>query len=282
MNRINYMKEEFMNCGINFLGYGSDKDARMFNAQKKLINFGEVTMYGSIELCGNLMSENFGTQDTFHILKRWKNLMNQFSRLMRIGNFIITVNHLIIMYKKFDKALHGIVQSDLDVTDFMNYDCLYKITSERVLDLLRTMENTQGTVLYLELIQCGLKSFVEHDTPISERLFNAVYMVSFSRLWKTDIINKGMQCESFITPSCYEGLKMNLLWLLRLVIDKRAHNISENSSQQCESEFRHVRSLTGVQRTQINCIPKIFLSRLHKIELCELKDEISFPVIEQR
>lgn len=281
------MKKEFINYGINFLGYGSDGDARMFNAQKKLINFGEVTMYGSIKLCANLVSENFGTQDTFHILKRWKNLMNQFSRLMRIGNFIITVNHLIIMYKKFDKELHGIVQSDLDVTDFMNYDCLYKITSERVLDLLRTMENTQGTVLYLELIQCGLKSFVEHDTPISERLFNAVYMVSFLSLWKTDIINKGMQCESFITPSCYEGLEMNLLWLLRLVIDKRAHNISENSSQQCESEFRHVRSLTGVQSTQINCTPKMFLSRLHKMELFErimfeLKDEISFPVIEQR
>ncbi|KAL7050206.1 hypothetical protein ACKWTF_003988 [Chironomus riparius] len=206
---------------------------------------------------------------------------------MRIGNFIITVNHLIIMYKKFDKELHGIVQSDLDITDFMNYDCLYKITSERVLDLLRTMENTQGTVSYLELIQCGLKSFVEHDTPISERLFNAVYMVSFLSLWKTDINNKGMQCESFITPSCYEGLEMNLLWLLRLVIDKRAHNISENSSQQCESEFRHVRSLTGVQSTQINCTPKMFLSRLHKMELFErimfeLKDEISFPVIEQR
>ncbi|KAL7018864.1 hypothetical protein ACKWTF_010939 [Chironomus riparius] len=167
------------------------------------------------------------------------------------------------MYKKFDRTLHGIVQSDLDVTDFMKYNCIYKITSERVLDLLRTMEDTKGTVLYLKLIQCGLKSYVEHDTSISDRLFNAVYMVSFLRLWKTDIIKKGIQNNSFITTSCYEGLEMNLLWLLRLIIDKRASNISENSSQQCESEFRHVRSLTGVQSTQINCTPKIFLSRLH-------------------
>lgn len=286
-NRINYMKEEFKNYGIEFLGYGSDGDSKMFCAQKKLIDFGEVTMYGSIELCGNLMAENLGTQDTFHILKRFKNLMNQFSRLMRIGDHIVTVNHLIIMYKKFDKLLHGIVQSDLDVTDFMNYDCLYKITNERVLNLLRRMENTKGTVLYLELIQCGLISFVEHDTTISERLFNAVYMVSFLRFWKTDILKKNLQSETFITASCYEGLEMNLLWLLRLIIDERAHNISENSSQQCESEFRHIRSLTGVQSTQINCSPKIFLSRLHKIELCErimfeLKEDISFPIVEQR
>lgn len=156
------------------------------------------------------------------------------------------------MYKRFDKTMHGMVQSDLDVTDFINYDCIYKITSERVLDLLKTMEDTKGTVLYLELIQCSLKSYMEHDTSISDRLF----MVSF-------------------------------LKLLRLIIDKRAYNISEDSSQQCESEFHHVRSLTGIQSTQINWTPKIFHSRLHKIELCEqimfeLKDEISFPGIEQR
>lgn len=57
------MKEEFLNYGINFLGYGSDDDVRLFNAQKKLISFGEVEMYRTIELCGNLMAENLGTQD---------------------------------------------------------------------------------------------------------------------------------------------------------------------------------------------------------------------------
>lgn len=287
INRINYMKEEFINYGIRFLGYGSDGDVRMFNAQKKLINFGTIESYGTLELCGNLMADILGTQDAFHILKRFKNLMNQFSRLMCVGNHIITVNHLIIMYKKYDKVMHGIVQSDLDVTDFMNYDCIYKITNDRVLDLLRTMDSAKGTVLYLELIQSGLRAFVDHNTSISDRLFNAVYMVYFLRFWKFDIIKNKMLSESFITSSCYEGLEMNLLWLLRLVIDNRAHNISENSSQQCESEFRHIRSLTGVQSTQINCTPKTFISRLHKIELSEqvmfeLNDDISFPVIEQR
>lgn len=259
----------------------------MLSAQKRLISFGNVSMFGSIELCGNLMAESLGTQDVLHILKRFKNLMNQFSRLMRIGDHIITVNHLIIMYKNFGKIRHGLVQSDLDITDSMNYSCIYKITTERVLALLRGMENTHGTVIYLELIQCGLKAFVDHDTSIAERLFNAVYMISFLRIWKTDILKRKLPSESFITISCYEGLEMNLVWLLRLIIDKRAHNISENSSQQCESEFRHIRSMTGVQNTQINCTPKMFLSRLHKIELSErimfeLEDHISFPTIEQR
>lgn len=286
-NRLTYIIEEFSNYDIKLLGFGSDGDIRLFNVQKKLIQFGEVSRFGMIELCGNLMAENLGTQDTFHILKRFKNLMNDFARVMQIGNHIISVNHLIIMYKKFDKSLHGIVQSDLDVTDFMNYDCIYKITNERVLNLLRTMDSTQGTVIYLELIQCGLKAFVEHNTSISERLFNAVYLISILRFWKQNVIKKKLKSESFITSSCYEGLEMNLLWLIRLILDKRANNISENSSQQCESEFRHIRSLTGVQSTQINCSPKIFLSRLHKIELCErimfeLKNDISFPIIEER
>ena len=115
--------------------------------------------------------------------------------------------------------------------------------------------------------------------------FLSVYLMPYRWLVSQDYgrqISLTKECKVKVRSSCYEGLEMNLLWLLRLVIDKRAHNISENSSQQCESEFRHVRSLTGVQSTQINCIPKIFLSRLHKIELCELKDEISFSVIEQR
>jgi len=132
-----------------------------------------------------------------------------------------------------------------------------------------------------------MKAFVAHETSIDERLFNAVYMIFFLRIWKTDVVKRNLPSESFITSNCFEGLEINLLWLLKLITDNRAHNISENSSQQCESEFRHIRSMTGVQNTQINCTPKTLLSRLHKIEMCErimfeLKDKIVFPVLEQR
>jgi len=143
------MKTKLSEREIKFLGFGSDGDSRMMSAQKKLVRFGDVTTFGLIELCGDIKVECLGTQDTFHILKRFKNLMNQFSRHMRIGNHIITVNHLIILYKKFDKIKHGLVQSDLDVTDCMNYECIHKITNERVLKLLKEMENTQGTIFFI-------------------------------------------------------------------------------------------------------------------------------------
>lgn len=123
--RIDHMKSELKQREIALIGFGSDGDSRLFAAQKKMIEFGCVTLYGSLELCGNLYAECLGTQDSFHIFKRWKNLMNELSRLMRIGKHIITVNHLIIMYKKFHKIQHGLVEGDLDVTDSMNYEYVF-------------------------------------------------------------------------------------------------------------------------------------------------------------
>jgi hypothetical protein len=149
------------------------------------------------------------------------------------------------------------------------------------------MENTEGTVAYLELIQCGMRAYVDDKITLSDRLFDAVYVTYFIRLWRNDLRERKIPMENFITQSCFEGIEMNLLWSLRLIIDGRAQNISENSSQQCESLFRHIRSMTGAQQTQINCTPKMLLSRLHKIELAErimfeLKNEVEFPALEQR
>lgn len=149
------------------------------------------------------------------------------------------------------------------------------------------MENTEGTVLYLELIKCGLRAFVDHETSTSERLFNAIYLAFFVRLWRSDLKKNKISMNCFITQSCFEGIEMNIVWLLRLIIDKRVQSVAENSSQQCESEFRHIRSLTGVQNSQINCTSRLLMSRLHKIELAEkimfdLKDVVVFPDIEKR
>ena len=258
-NRMKYIKQELNNRGICLIAFGSDGDTRLMSAQKNLINFGQYTRFGSLELCGDINSECLGNQDAFHIMKRLKNLLYDLGRSMEIGINKITVNHLIIMFKNYDKSRHGLVQSDLDITDRMNYDCLYKITSSKVLRCLNEMEGTKGTVVYIELIKCGLEAFVNPETVLSDRIFNAIYMLSFIRLWRGHIIDKKLSMERFITQNCFEGIEMDCLLIIKLILDNRGENISENSSQQCESFFRRIRSLTGVESTIVNCTPKLLI-----------------------
>ncbi|KAG5672927.1 hypothetical protein PVAND_003015 [Polypedilum vanderplanki] len=283
INRLKYIKYELEKRSILMIAFGSDGDSRMMAAQKTLINFGNIQRWNALQLCGNMRATTLATQDTFHILKRLKNLLYDLGRTIKMGNFIVSVNHIIIMYKKYDKSQHRLILNDLDVTDTLNYDCIRKITNERVLQLLSGMEETQGTVMYLKLICCGLKAYIDHETLLCDRVFNAVYLTYFIRLWHQSLNNM----NHFITQNCVDGLEMNLLWLLQLIFRGKAQNISEHSSQQCESTFRCVRSFTGVECTQISSTPMDLIHRLHKIELgekimFELKELIKFPIIEER
>jgi hypothetical protein len=127
-------------------------------------------------------------------------------------------------------------------------------------------------------VPCGKPGFTGKD-----RVFNAVYVVQFLRIWRQWLYDNKLSAKAhFITTNSWEGLEINLVWLLKMIKNSTADKIFEHSSQNCEKTFRKIRSYTGVESTVVNCTMKGFISRIHKIDLCEkimsdLEDELEFP-----
>lgn len=269
------------------LCFSTDGDSRYLSAQKRIIDFGNFTQFGNTLLAGSLESDFFGLQDGYHIAKKLKNMFYNTSDMLRMGDYHVSINHLIVMVKKFNKELHGLEATDLNQHNKMDYKCLHKITSSNVAELLRKMIQTDGTICYLEIIGYVLKAYVEQDTAVKDRIYYATYCVEFFRIWRQWISDHGYPTVRFTSVNSWHGLEINLVLLIKLSLECVAQDFSELSSQKCENYFRTIRSFTGCESTIINVSMKSLISRIHYIDFCEyamdkLKTKIFFPKQEKR
>lgn len=153
--------------------------------------------------------------------------------------------------------------------------------------MLNKIEGCDGTIAYLEVLKFVIIAYVREDTNIYDRIFYASYCVQFIRMWRQDLHNKKIKTKYFITQNTWDGLELNLIWIIRMAIDCVSQDIAEQSSQQCEKFFRTVRSFTGVFSTITNISMKTFVSRVQKIQcseelMVELSDKIHFPKMQER
>ncbi|KAG5671558.1 hypothetical protein PVAND_001751 [Polypedilum vanderplanki] len=285
LNRNEYVYKELKNRGIRLLCCGSDGDLRMLGAQKKAVDFGTITLFGPMEICGNVDSRYYGHQDMMHVLKRMKNILFSLSNPIIIGTFCATVNHLIIAVKCLPKNLHNLVPTDLDVTDKMDYKSIDKILDEKVHQALRLLENTESTIAYLQLMKKLKLALVDHNVDPYERIKNLCYAAHFIRIWKQWQVNNGIDKKHFISINCWEAIEIDLIMLLGLTLENLEHDISMLSSQTCEHLFRTVRSFTTTECTIVNMTAKVFESRVNHINYADkimykFKDQLNFPRLE--
>jgi len=144
-------------------------------------------------------------------------------------------------------------------------------------------------ISYLKLIKKILVSFCNPDTSSKDRLRNAVYCVEFLRLWKQDLLNKGESTRDshFVTQNIFDGMEINLITLLSLILNSNERNIHQMSSQVCENFFRLLRSFTTIESTVVNFTLKGIISRMRKILFVEnvsyrLKDVMQFEKLSEQ
>jgi hypothetical protein len=144
------------------------------------------------------------------------------------------------------------------------------------------MERTEATVLYLRLMQSIYKAYVSEETSVRERIFHAVFVVYFIRIWRQWLHNNKVSTKHFMTQNSWEGLELNLILLIKLSLENKAENIYFFNSQINEAFFRLLRSYTGMESMIVNCSMKGFISRVHRLQLeeilmRELGDTLEFP-----
>lgn len=116
------IKKQLNNLGIEVVSYGYDGDSKFLKSQKSFLKFGTVMKYKEIYVVGDYKnSELFQLQDSFHIAKNMKNRFYDTSDDIKMGKFIASPSHLIIVMKTKSRIEHNISLSDLNPNDRLNY-----------------------------------------------------------------------------------------------------------------------------------------------------------------
>lgn len=288
--------------GIVLLGISSDGDTRLMKAMRQKAELGNVLKEHKIFSCdwfnaGYTVSTNEKVsvsyiQDTVHIATKLRTrLLNPKVEIV-IGNKTASPQYLKYLINNFSKDKHLLTEQDLKLEDKMNFKAAEKMCSNNVINLLKTMPDTEATCAYLNIMNLVTSSFLAKELDIEKRLYNLWYCVFFVRIWRKWIKdnNKYSLANNFITTNCYVCIELNAHALINVIVNIRNNpHLSKNiflpnlfSSQTCEKTFRTIRSMTSTYSTVVNLSIKGILQRLKRINcinsiLNDLRDVIVFP-----
>lgn len=244
----------------------------------------------------------FCFQDPVHLCTKLRNRILSSTASLLIGNQSVSLNILMNLIENESKLVHGLVKSDIDVKDRQNFHSCFKITRDDVLIALENIDDSLATRIYLLLIRSIILAYVEHDTPLIDRLYHSWFSVFICRIWQTWLqvanVNDLAGCSSdedkknlFITVPAHFSIEINAHCLLGICLLVRQCDLPESAldfsnyhSQSCESTFRLARSMTGTFSTITNFTIEQFLKRAGKlavltdIENKSISNQLSCPL----
>lgn len=282
--RNDYIRETLSKVGITVIGTASDGDPRLLKYMKHELNLGSNT---GAELPPNfdefyfasLYNKSVVFQDTLHIMTKMRKALICINSELVIGNYPISVAHLVNLVRDRPRGEHHLVLGDIFVKDQMNVGSVLKLINPVVSELVEKYYDTEGKglVLYLKVIRCIYDSFESRYDRASERIRKISYATMFLRIWKN--LEKAMHFISLNAYTCVEINFHSLISIYRELrdTDKLRHFLPYRfSSQPCEEFFRTARSFTTSESTVINFSTYDFLHKIKRIQTAtELKNYYS-------
>lgn len=183
LNRWNFIRKEFLKCGIEVLGFSADGDPRLLKAMRMHVCLGiqndskcdpkevENIQCDRVDNCektsdkndvhikwpffNRVLALNFHViQDTTHIGTKLRNRLLK-TTLLPLGKTVVTVNHLKLLMQLHSEDKHKLTESDLNPKDRMNFPSVEKICSSVVTYLMSSnIPESEGTCLFLKIIKC--------------------------------------------------------------------------------------------------------------------------------
>lgn len=286
--------------GITILGFSSDGDSRLLKSMRlKSGIFNLNTSDWKWFFMDIDHSEECYFQDFVHIMTKLRTRFLNEKISLKFGSAEISSKHLYNLLQTVSKDQHMLTLSDLKLEDKMNFLAAEKMCSPSIVNLLRKMEGTEGTVFYLNIMNSVSSAFLQSDISLSERLYKIWSVVFFLRIWRSIIKRDKEQTlkNNFISLNSYLCIELNAHMLIKLIlffkykqIDSLEANmflLSYMSSQPCEKLFRTARSMTSTFSTVINFSLKDLLHRIDRIRsvnyiICDIGGDFFFPREEKR
>lgn len=281
INRWKHIIAELKRLKIIVLTVSSDSDPRYNAAMRQLskLGFNNNFMQSKWFNCGDLTNCcPFFVQDTIHIATKLRNFLLRTvldEKIVPFGNQFIAIKHLFALLAKFRKDVHQLTPTILNPKDRQNFESVRKMCDEKVTNLLKTeIENSEATAHFLGIIRDIIASYTDPNLSPLDRIRKIWYPIFVLRIWK-DYVSKSKKYNlenNFLTMNCYSCIELNGHSLIQIMLHLKEHDMEDLfmpllfSSQQCESTFRQLRSLTSTYSTVTNCTVKEALSRINKIQ----------------
>lgn len=295
--RWNYIVNELKKVNIEVLSISSDSDPRYNGAMRISSMLGKTSnIFNADWFCSGLselFKGPFTFQDVLHIITKLRNLILRtlyYRGKLPIGdqNFV-QIAHLQFLLNNFSKDEHQLTQSILDPVDKQNVASALRMCDSKVIGLLKEhLTTSDGTVLFLEMMQSIVDSFYDYKLLPLDRIAKMWYPNFILRLWRDYIESQPNLTvrDNFVTPATYACIEVNAHSIVQLIIHLKNDGLDEwflpflYDSQECESFFRQVRSLTTVHCRVANCSVKEIIARMNRIQLLNditNKSEFEFP-----
>lgn len=274
---------------IRVLGMSSDGDTRLMKAMrvKTSIGIGKSDFsaidpdFNLAEFHSKVLPPFICTQDTVHVGAKLKTRLLKPSIIMPLGKFFIPPGHLSVLINNFSKDKHLLTPSDLSSKDKMNFASVIKICDPKIWNLLKLhVPGSEGTVLYLQMMYFVIISYLSKTMTIADRIYFLWYSVFFIRLWRAwiDRETEYSLTNNCITSKTYLCIELNAHALLNSIFSCIEEGSTDNflpwlfGSQQCESFYRNLRSMSTTFSTVVNCS---LLEAIHRIYRIQIQADIS-------
>lgn len=279
-SRWTYITQQLNNVGINVASISSDSAPTYNAAMRKNSQLGQDSDDpDGLFKCGQRLDPPFYFQDYPHIITKMRGAILKTIKdpeIFPFGNYFVQLQHLEELLNRIGENKHLLTATCLRPADRQNVESAQRICDPKVINLLKkNIKNSEGTVIFLEIMSDMYSAFHDRTLEPVERLKKTWRCVFLVRIWRDFILKNSTLTlkNNFISSFCYHCIEQNahslVLMLLHLKKNKLTHLFLPYMfcSQPCESFYRQVRSLTTVNSTVVNFSVKEIIHRISRIQL---------------
>ena len=204
---------------------------------------------------GTNIIRNNCDQDSIHNHKKLVNHLDHQSRSMRMGKYLVHLNHVREVYEKYQFTVHGLLSTDIERDDKQNWRSVQRLTFRHVRTLMEDLGNFSncGTRTYLKMVCMYMEIFHSEVASLYTRIVYAAAVITFLGVWHNwvKISPKLKAADNFISLQTYVDVIVSCHSAISLICFMRDNfpttecNLAEAGTDCCETTFTSLGQWVG-------------------------------------
>ena len=234
---------------------------------------------------GSYKIKNNCDQDSIHNHKKLVNHLDHNSRSMRMGNYLVHLNHVRDIYERYDFTEHGLLSTDINRDDKQNWRSAQRLSFKCIRTLMTHSNNivNLGTKTYLEIVWMYVEIFHSVTASLYTRIVYASSVANFLAIWQNWVRMSPRITlkENFVSTQTYVDVILSCHSAVNLIIFMRDNypgtecHLAEAGTDCCETMFSSMGQWVGNHHNYT--LHDMLRNRSHQIRLEQLRTDPDGP-----